>query len=85
MTNNSALLNLRAMNDVERNARLVSLEQKINGTNNKILTDPGHVHPRKHVMGRDQCRKMTQYSYLCIKLPQTCSMLYNLQVYLLHL
>ncbi len=46
ITNDRTLLNLRAMNDVERNAQLVSLEQKINGTNNKILTDPGHVHPQ---------------------------------------
>ena len=63
----TALLNLRAMNDVERYARLENLEHKITGTNNKILTVPIHVRPLKHVVGRDQCRKMTQYSYLCIK------------------
>ena len=67
----TALLNLRAMNDVERNARLANLEHKIIGTNNAILTVPIHVRPLKHVVGRDQCRKMTQYSYLCIKLRQT--------------
>jgi hypothetical protein len=59
------------MNDVERNAPLANLERKINGTTNEILTDPGHMHPLKHAMGRDQCRKMTQNSYLCIKLRQT--------------
>jgi hypothetical protein len=48
------------MIDVERNARLANLEYKINGTNNENLTYPGHVHPLKHAMGRDQCRKMTQ-------------------------
>tara|TARA_B100000497_G_C7504382_1_gene307694 strand:- start:313 stop:495 length:183 start_codon:yes stop_codon:yes gene_type:complete len=37
-TNDNALLNLRANNDVERYARLTNLEQKITGTNNKILT-----------------------------------------------
>ena len=47
-TNDSALLNLRAMNDVERNARLANLEQKITGTNNEILTGPIRVNPRKH-------------------------------------
>ena len=71
----TALLNLRAMNDVERNARLENLEHKITGANNEILTAPIHVRPLKHVVGRDQCRKMTQYSYLCIKPWQTWSTL----------
>ena len=57
-TNDSALLNLRAMNDVERNARLANLEHKITGTNNEILTGPIHVNPLKLVMGRYQCRTM---------------------------
>ena len=66
-TNDSALLNLRAMNDVEGNARLANLEHKITGTNNGILTGPIRVSPLELVMGRDQCRTMTQYSYSCIK------------------
>jgi hypothetical protein len=38
-TNGNALLNFRANNDVERDARLTNLEQKITGTNDEILTD----------------------------------------------
>ena len=62
-TNDSALLNLRAMNDVERNARLANLEQKITGTNNEILTGPIRVNPRKHIMERDQYRTISQHSH----------------------
>ena len=37
-TNGNALLNLRAINDAERNTRPENLERKITGTNNEILT-----------------------------------------------
>ena len=66
-TNDSVLLNLRAMNDVERNARLANLEHKMTGANNDILTGPIHATPLELVMGRTQCRTMTQYSYSCAK------------------
>ena len=59
-TNDNTLLNLRAMNDVERNARLAKLGHKITGTTNEILTGPIHVNPPKHIMGRDQCRTMAK-------------------------
>ena len=46
---------------------MATLAHKITGTNNEILTVPINVYPLKHVMGSDQFRMMTQYSYLCIK------------------
>ena len=66
-TSGSELLNVRSMNGVDRNARLANLAHKITGTNNEILTVPINVHLLKYVVGRNQCRMMTQYSYLCIK------------------
>jgi hypothetical protein len=66
-TNDSALLNLRATDDLERNARLANLEHKITGTNNEMLTGPIHVNPRKHIMERDQYRTISQHSHSCIK------------------
>ena len=81
-TNGSVLLNLRPMNDAERNARPANLERKITGTNSEILTGPIRGNPLKHVMGREQCRTMTQYSYSCIKPQQTWSTLFILQVHL---